>query len=165
MQKTYHCPISCRDTRRKKHLCMLCRWKRVYRGKATITVYSIRPVSAHYVRDSTRYYKEGSLFLQGIDETAYTKAHGSIAIQKMNVFNAGDYAIGYVTNCPQTYTCDATFLYDSHVRNYFAETGRLTITKLDTLNKIVSGRFYFTARDTLGNKKEITNGVFDIKYD
>ena len=129
-----------------------------------ITVYSLHPITANYYTQAIDFYKAGSLFVQGIDATVETPADGSIAIQKMNLFGTGDFPLSYIDSCTQPYTCDASFFYNYEVGNYFAQNGKLTITRLDTLNKIVAGRFYFTAKDTLGNKIEITNGRFDIKY-
>jgi len=43
--------------------------------------------------------------------------------------------------------------------------GELRITKLDMINKIVSGTFWFDAIDTLSNNKvEIRQGRFDLRY-
>ncbi len=52
-------------------------------------------------------------------------------------------------------------------RSYLADTagsGVLTLTKLDTVNLIVSGTFYFTATNDSGDIVHITDGRFDIKY-
>ncbi|AMM50716.1 hypothetical protein TH61_05345 [Rufibacter sp. DG15C] len=48
-----------------------------------------------------------------------------------------------------------------------AGTGTVTITKLDTQNKIISGTFFFRAAN-LNNPSEfmeVTDGRFDVKYD
>jgi hypothetical protein len=41
---------------------------------------------------------------------------------------------------------------------------KFEITKLDTINKICSGTFYFTGVDRNGSTVEITEGRFDVKY-
>jgi len=43
-------------------------------------------------------------------------------------------------------------------------TGALTITRLDTINLIVSGTFYFNAVSKGGDTVRITNGRFDTHY-
>lgn len=43
-------------------------------------------------------------------------------------------------------------------------TGTLTITKLDLVNKIISGSFDFEAKDTAGNLVKITDGRFDVHF-
>jgi hypothetical protein len=43
--------------------------------------------------------------------------------------------------------------------------GKLTITKYDKINRIISGRFFFTGKDAVTGKiVNITDGRFDIKY-
>ena len=44
------------------------------------------------------------------------------------------------------------------------ENGELKITKLDSINNIVSGTFWFNISDFLGNKHEIREGRFDIQF-
>ncbi|MCC6684853.1 MAG: hypothetical protein IT247_07275, partial [Bacteroidia bacterium] len=44
-------------------------------------------------------------------------------------------------------------------------TGQLNITRFDTINSILSGTFWFDARDkTTGEVVHITEGRFDNKY-
>jgi hypothetical protein len=45
------------------------------------------------------------------------------------------------------------------------ESGELTITKLDTINRIISGTFYFDAYNPDGLKVEVREGRFDLKID
>ncbi|MFN6944414.1 MAG: hypothetical protein ACK4ND_05665 [Cytophagaceae bacterium] len=42
--------------------------------------------------------------------------------------------------------------------------GLVEITKLDTINHIVSGRFHFTANSEDCGKVEVTEGRFDVRY-
>lgn len=42
--------------------------------------------------------------------------------------------------------------------------GELTITKFDTINQIVSGRFWFDAKNTNGQIVQIRSGRFDMPY-
>lgn len=123
------------------------------------------PLSVQYYTDSTNIYKSGSLFIEGIDARSTLSYSGMIAIQKMGVFSTGVYPLTYVANCNKQYACDASFYYNDKLgKNFFADTGELVITKLDTLNKIVSGTFHFSAKDSSGVTKEITNGRFDAVY-
>jgi hypothetical protein len=43
-------------------------------------------------------------------------------------------------------------------------TGELKITKLDTQQKIISGTFWYDAVNSLGEKVEIREGRFDMRY-
>ncbi len=126
---------------------------------------NVHPINVYYTPDSTQYYKAGFLSIQGIDARYSLDFAGDILIQKLNVFSTGEYPLTQVFNCGQPYDCDAGGYYNAkQSRTYFIENGKLTITKLDTINKIISGRFYFSAKDTLGNRKEVSNGIFDTKY-
>jgi len=125
----------------------------------------VHPISVSYFYDSTQMYKAGSLFIQGIDARSTLPFAGSVVVQKMNIFAPGTYPLTYIPNCSQQYTCDASWYRNTTLStNYFSESGELIITKLDTVNRIVSGTFHFTAKDLNGVKKEITNGRFDAKY-
>jgi hypothetical protein len=42
--------------------------------------------------------------------------------------------------------------------------GKVEITKLDTVNKIIAGTFYFTGQNPQLQTLEITAGRFDVKY-
>jgi hypothetical protein len=42
--------------------------------------------------------------------------------------------------------------------------GKMTISQLDEVNKIISGTFFFDAINRLGEKVHITEGRFDTKY-
>jgi len=44
------------------------------------------------------------------------------------------------------------------------ETGELKITKLDPVNYIVSGTFWYNIKDYQGNLHKITDGRFDMHY-
>jgi len=52
-----------------------------------------------------------------------------------------------------------------HITNY-THSGSVTITKFDTANKIISGKFTFDAESEYDPKSivHITNGWFDVKY-
>jgi len=43
-------------------------------------------------------------------------------------------------------------------------TGELNIKKLDTINQIASGTFWFNAANTSGQKVEVREGRFDVRY-
>lgn len=42
--------------------------------------------------------------------------------------------------------------------------GILTVKKLDTINQIISGTFWFTAVNSNGDTVKITDGRFDVYY-
>ncbi|SHE75437.1 hypothetical protein SAMN05444278_10543 [Psychroflexus salarius] len=59
-------------------------------------------------------------------------------------------------------------LYGINATNYFytnsANTGELTITRLDLSNSIISGTFWFDAINDKGDIVEIREGRFDYQY-
>ncbi|WP_293789889.1 DUF6252 family protein [uncultured Pedobacter sp.] len=55
--------------------------------------------------------------------------------------------------------------YSSPDLDYKAVDGKITITKYDVANNIVSGRFYFTAKnEKAGKTVSITDGRFDVHF-
>lgn len=131
----------------------------------TILFGQVRPVNVSYYRDSTTYYKAGFLSIGGIDARYFLDIAGDIVINKLQVFGPGEYNLQHVANCGSNYGCDDIGYHNAKTnKTYFAESGKLIITKLDTINNIVSGRFNFVAKDTTGNRIQITNGRFDAKY-
>ena len=62
-----------------------------------------------------------------------------------------------IKNCARPSPEDYYFLENKN------ESG-LHLTKLDTVNKIVSGTFFLNLYNCEGDKLEITNGRFDAKY-
>ncbi len=127
---------------------------------------TIYPVNALYCSDATILYNKGFFSIGGIDARySVVGIAGNIGINKLNVFGTGEYPLvdraGYSTN----FNLDGIFYYNEKSgKTYLAESGNLTITKLDTINRIVSGRFHFAAKDSLGTKVQITGGIFDAKY-
>jgi hypothetical protein len=128
----------------------------------TLIFGNVTPVLAHYTVSSD---KNSFLSIQGIDSRYNLDFAGSIVIQKLNILKEGDYELKHIFNWADPYSYDqGGYRNVKEDQFYFIETGKLTISKLDTVNKIISGRFYFSAKDTLGNRKEIKQGRFDIKY-
>ncbi len=126
---------------------------------------NVRPINVYYTPASNQYYEAGFLSIQGIDARYSLDVAGNVLIQKLGVFGVGEYSLSHVFNCVNPYACDGGSYYNAKEwKNYFIESGKLTITRLDTLNKIISGRFYFISKDTSGNRKEVTGGVFDTKF-
>ena len=134
---------------------------------------NVQPINVYYCpTGSQRYfnYPRGHLSIQGIDARYSLDIAGSVCIQKIGVFGVGEYPLTF-QECENFYSCDASWYYKSNEwdyftkeGNYFAESGKLTITKLDTIERRISGTFYFDAKDIKGHKKKITNGVFNVKY-
>ncbi|MEQ1796381.1 MAG: hypothetical protein ABL872_00445 [Lacibacter sp.] len=132
---------------------------------ATTLFGNVQPIHVYYTPDSTQYYKAGFLSIQGIDARYSLDFAGDVLLQKLQVFGIGEYSLNHAFNCANPYNCDGGGYYNAKEgKTYFIESGKLTITRLDTLNKIISGRFYFTSKDTFGNRKEIKAGVFDTRY-
>lgn len=126
----------------------------------------VSPVNANYYKDSTQYYQGGFLSINGIDARYSLNVAGNVVINKLRVFGVGEYNFQNTGgNCASTYSCDDIGYHNASTgKTYFAESGKLIITKLDTLTKIISGKFDFIAKDTSGNKVEVIDGRFDVKY-
>ena len=78
-------------------------------------------------------------------------------IFNISSFNiVGDYNLSTTNNTAQ-------FIKGANI--YKSTNGTLTIIKYDKANKILSGRFYFTAKDNITNKTAtITDGRFDVPF-
>lgn len=112
----------------------------------------------------------GTLIIQGIGITS--EISGNIIIQKTGVFSPGTYSL--VSDiCQYPNRCDAAVYYStrelsynsSQGIHYVSKDGQLVITKLDTINKIVSGMFKFIAADSTGKTRIISDGRFDMKIE
>jgi hypothetical protein len=130
---------------------------------------NVIPISAVYYYDSTSFDFDqtppGYFNIEGIDVLAPQKMNGSFSIQKVGLFGTGQYPISASLNCLNPLQCDGGGYENSPTEDYyFIDSGMLNITRLDTLNKIISGTFHFTVSDSAGNTKQITGGVFDVKY-
>jgi hypothetical protein len=75
------------------------------------------------------------------------------------------------------YTDSASYQYFNYASAYeptgpiqffdalFLNSGELHLTRFDTVNRIVSGTFFFTARDTVsGDSVNIQDGRFDLRF-
>jgi hypothetical protein len=54
-----------------------------------------------------------------------------------------------------------------NINDYFTNNinrGQLTITKFDTVNQIISGRFWFDAKNSNGQIVQVREGRFDMPY-
>lgn len=49
-------------------------------------------------------------------------------------------------------------------RVYNPDCGRMEVLKLDTLNRIIAGTFYFDAVNSEGDTIKVTDGRFDLRY-
>lgn len=135
-------------------------------GKLTIakSIDNFPPVlSEMYPRHNTNY------FLVRIDRKT-PSSYESIMIK---IFGIRDTGIYYARN--RCEICDSSYIsyYNSRIGNgymYYAtrnHVGVIHITKLDTANRIVAGKFYFTGKlFENGDEKDtirITEGQFDTK--
>ena len=88
-------------------------------------------------------------------------------------------SIGLITNAKQIEQNEEYILEENIPSNAFGQyglegiftttdgtthTGELTITKLDDINHIVSGTFWFDIVDFQGNSHQIREGRFDMQY-
>lgn len=95
----------------------------------------------------------------------------TILISLNNVRSTGEYSLGvpglnYFGYGVVSYS-DGSAYGTAYQPGQDQYTGKVTITKFDETNKIVSGTFYFTAKAASGNatgEKRITEGKFDVKW-
>ena len=74
---------------------------------------------------------------------------------------------GFTYNLFENSEGNATGLYSYATNHNYTSTtnfGELTITKLDEVNHIVSGTFWFDVQDTNGVIHQIRDGRFDMQY-
>jgi hypothetical protein len=124
---------------------------------ADATVYGTTiPIFATY-NSQTGYF-----YIDGInDNYGYLKTIGSVIINVHSIYDVGNYSLDQWC---ESFDCDYALYRGDNYGLFIAENGILIVTKLDTLRRIISGRFNFTGENNIGEKKEITRGVFDVKY-
>ncbi len=85
----------------------------------------------------------------------------TLGTQKKQIFQGQTYDLyeHIDGNASAIYTYNTLNSYTSQT-----QTGKLTITKLDTVNHIVSGIFWYNIQDTYGVVHHITEGRFDFQY-
>jgi hypothetical protein len=110
-----------------------------------------------------------TLTIIGTEINSSSVASGiSLTLTTKGNFTTGEYQLDNKNY--NTYTALAIFTRSGIQYGTTGETefsGKLTITKYDTANKIVSGTFYFTAKklsSTSNEKVLITEGKFDVKW-
>ncbi len=109
------------------------------------------------------YYKDLKLLSLGAD----AKNGGSMSLVVLNPTENEKKRINEVIYYP-TKKEEATYIFGGK------EVGEITITKFDTINKIVSGQFNFSGRSRFSNESfkalgdsvvHVTSGRFDIQFE
>lgn len=126
----------------------------------------VKPINISYFKDSINSYNAGFLAIGATDARfSSSPVAGRIVINKLNIFQPGEYPLVDDPDHSGGYQYDEIAYYnEKSQKTYLAQSGNLTVTKLDTINNIISGHFYFTAVDSQGVKVEIKKGRFDVKY-
>lgn len=99
-----------------------------------------------------------------------TSSASTIYLSLLNISSTGEYNLGAMTSYSGNQGIATIAYSDGKGFGTTGETeyiGKVTITKFDQTNKIVSGTFYFTAKGLSGGatgKKVITDGKFDVKW-
>jgi len=125
---------------------------------------AVHPLNVYYTSKNNSMYSAGFLSIQGIDANFNLETAGDVVMQKVGIYGTGVYPLKHIFST-KPYSNDGCWYYNSKQgKNYFAESGELTITTFDTINKIIAGKFYINVKDTLGNKKSIRDGVFNANY-
>jgi hypothetical protein len=119
----------------------------------------VHPLTATY-----GYFAPAYFSIQGIDvcyePTLGVDQGGHIYMRKKEVLSCREYLLAPdIPDCHND-SCSTGSFYGYSKGTDLIEDGKITITKLDTIQKIISGRFYFTTMEG----KKITDGRFDVKY-
>jgi hypothetical protein len=114
--------------------------------------------NVQYYPDSTNNHIPGSLFIEATDDRETSSVPGTIYMQKMKVFDEGIYSLGDSDQDACKYEPA------QRSKTFFGDSGKIVITRLDTANKIIAGKFYFTAKDSSNLTTSISNGRFDVHY-
>jgi hypothetical protein len=86
---------------------------------------------------------------------ATNKSNENLVMGVRNISNIGDYDLKATDNIAE---------FSIGTVSYKCFEGKLTITKYDKINQIISGKFWFKAKNSNGENIEITEGRFDDKY-
>ena len=134
--------------------------------------------------DGNVFKPKGSPFGGPILGCAYQLINGGYYFQ-LHASKKGDinYGIGIFTDSLQIHQGETLILKNEFVpgeayglyaisefqglTNYLTnsiDTGEITIKKFDETNRIVSGTFWFDARNDSGKKVQVRDGRFDLKY-
>ena len=111
-------------------------------------------------------YEGGQLDVSG-SIVLNDKSQSNIGITGINIRDVGKYSLSNSKREVAFSYADIVNVIKYYNDGYEGDiaNGELTITKLDKINKIVSGTFYITIeKPKLGKKIVITDGRFDIKY-
>ncbi len=121
------------------------------------------PVSGGYIGNLRNFTYRNNVLMQ------ITSQNGStFAIFLRNVGKIGVYSLNFDTGpTPQVFYPLNYASFTTKVDEFYTTTstviGSVEITRADTVNYIVSGRFSFEAIDrTTGKKVKVTNGRFDL---
>ena len=111
-----------------------------------------------------KYYDPSSS--AGYDEIMYLLSDSLIIAKEKNLnANGFNYGFRYTISAPKSSQCGD---YNSSGVNdrtkIFANSGKIIITKLDQVSRIISGTFNCTILETGCDTLKITEGRFDLKY-
>jgi hypothetical protein len=132
---------------------------KVFISKGNVGTYAL-PLTANYSSQNTSTYNfsvSGSN-LKRDDRPLITLGSAAITLVSGKTFPIQ--LTGNTTGVEGRY-------YDNNGGEYKVQpplTGQLSITKIDLTAKIISGSFYFDAVNDKGEKVEIRDGRFDVKY-
>lgn len=100
-------------------------------------------------------------FEVGANGTQYDPPR-NLSIHIKNILSEGTYLLDFTQSRYVTYYISGTNNYHSKILN----SGKVTITKLDRNQRIISGRFDFqlTNEKNSAETLNVTDGRFDVKY-
>ena len=125
-------------------------------------------LSCFYQRDQNGFHLGLSISAKGKNETrSVSVATNSEALIENTIYDLVERTLDDTNNYNTNF---GQFIINSAhgSSNQFYTTnlnkGELKITKLDTLQKIISGTFWFDAINSSGEKTEVRLGRFDMRY-
>jgi hypothetical protein len=113
--------------------------------------------------DALAFYQQGTLSISGLRHLPTFENIELIVIDNSLSILTGEYPLNQLAQEPLSF---ASFF--SSASCFYEEentlTGKLTITKIDDVNRVVSGTFEFTTELPNCERIVITHGRFDINY-
>ncbi|MES2545286.1 MAG: hypothetical protein V4548_10400 [Bacteroidota bacterium] len=124
-------------------------------------------IPSHYNNATNCFYQfvDGDYYFVmafGNEDDSFNLTDLGVGTRKKPIQEGETYDL-YELNDGNTY---GAYTYNGFMPSYTSHThtGKLTITKLDRINYIVSGTFWYDVEDTYGVVHHITDGRFDFHY-
>lgn len=124
------------------------------------------PQSSEGYHEKMVYYNDGELFINYSTNFSTFDLNESISIMLKRLKSEGSYLIEFGSPIEEfivVYSKEERFSSTANTNNVGSVT--IIITRLDTINQVVSGTFSFKLKNDSGNKEvSVEHGRFDFQY-